>query len=80
MFEHALFYELLYRNGGGYRCPRCYSFHGYADGFGVSRCHNCGTGFSVSSEESQVRTTLKELFTGLHNRLKAKVAKIRGKR
>lgn len=80
MFEHALFYELLYRNGGGYRCPRCYSFHGYADGFGMSRCHTCGTYFSVLTDESQVKTTVKNLLSKLHTWVKKQVVNFRGKR
>lgn len=79
MLDYA-FYDLLYRNGSGYRCPRCYSFHGYADGFGMSRCHTCGIYFSVLSEDSQVKKTLKELVGGLRNWFKGKIRKFRGKR
>lgn len=79
MLEYA-FYEALYRNGSGYRCPRCYTCHGYADGFGMSRCHNCGIYFSVISNESTVGTTFRKVIESLRNRIKEMFAKIRGKR
>ena len=78
MFDYA-FYELLYRDGGGYRCPRCYSFQGYADGFGVSRCHHCELYFSVP-EDVRPRRTLKESFAELRNWIKTLVARLRGRR
>ena len=78
MLEQAFLYELICRDGGGYRCPRCYKFHGYTDGFGVSHCHNCGTFFSVQSGESQVGTSLKQMFVRLRDWLKAIAAQIRG--
>ncbi|MGE0172456.1 MAG: hypothetical protein AB7T49_06725 [Oligoflexales bacterium] len=73
MLEYAL-YEILYRKGNGFRCPRCHTYHGYADGFGVSRCHNCKIYYSVMSGEPVARKVteflkwIKEIF-----------AKVRGK-
>lgn len=69
MLDHFFLYEKMSQSGFGGRCPRCYQYRSFCDGFGLCRCQICGNHFSIVNRRPArilLKDTLKRLVIWSH--------------